>query len=198
MKKILCVIIAIVIALSSLAVASFAAAPDISMIVKGAGNAKAGDVVTIEVKVPKKSNLIAATLYLVYDNEFFKLVSMSPIEESMQPIVNADYAKNKALYAGVHVDRLRDAATLFTAQLQVLKRGGKISLEAEEVYYIADSQRTEVTNEVNESFKNSLLSVLEEKVLYVVKDSLTAHNAVKEYYASGMDSLFDFSLLHLL
>lgn len=32
---------------------------------------------------------------------------------------------------------------------------------------------------VNESFKNYLLSVLEDKVLYVVKDSITAHNSVK-------------------
>lgn len=32
---------------------------------------------------------------------------------------------------------------------------------------------------VNESFKNYLLSVLEEKVLYIVKDNLTAHNCVK-------------------
>ena len=32
---------------------------------------------------------------------------------------------------------------------------------------------------VNESFKNYLLSVLEEKVLYIVKDNLTANNSVK-------------------
>ncbi len=32
---------------------------------------------------------------------------------------------------------------------------------------------------VNESFKNYLLSVVEEKVLYIVKDNLTAHNSVK-------------------
>jgi hypothetical protein len=159
MKKALCVIIAMIIAFSSLAVVSFAAAPDISMMVKGAGNAKAGDVITVEVKVPKKSNLIAATLYLVYDNEFFKLVSMAPIEESMQPIVNMEFAKNKALYAGVHIDRLRDAATLFTAQFEVLKRGGKISLEADEVYYITDGQRTEVTKEVNDKLKDDAVTI---------------------------------------
>ncbi len=160
MKKTLCVIIAMIIALSSFAIVSYAAVPDISMTVNNTANAKAGDIITVEVKVKEKSSLIAATLYLIYDNDFFKLVSMAPIEESMQPIVNAEYEKNKALYAGVHVDRLRDEAVLFTAQFEVLKRGGKISLEAKEVYYIADSQRKNVTSEVNDSFKNDTVTII--------------------------------------
>ncbi len=159
MKKTLCVIIAVIIALSSFAVVSFADAPAISMSADKT-NAKVGDIVTVTVRVAKGSNLCSATLDLVYDNSFFKIVSIEATE-TMGGFVNKDFAPNKARYTAVVEDRLRDEGDLFTAKFEVLKRGGKISLEANEVYYIAsDMKRTNVTSGVNEDLKDEVVTIV--------------------------------------
>lgn len=159
MKKTLCVIIAVIIALSSCAVVSFADAPAISMSADKT-NANAGDIVTLTVKVAKDSNLCSATLDLVYDNSFFKIVSIEATE-AMNGFVNKNYKPNKARYTAVVEDRLRDETDLFTAKFEVLKRGGKISLEAAEVYFIAsDMKRTNVTTEVNEDLKDEAATII--------------------------------------
>ncbi len=161
MKKFLCVLIAVVIALTSITIIASADTPNITMTADKT-NVNAGDVITVTVKVAKDSNLAAATLDVVYDNAFFELVSGSlKPTEAMGATINENYAENKARYIGVLERQLKDESTLFTIQFKVLKRGGSITLEASEVYHIVGlrGERTDVTAEVKESLKDDVIKV---------------------------------------
>lgn len=161
MKKFLCIIIAVIIALSSITIIAFADTPNITMTADNT-NVKAGDIITVTVKVAKDSNLCSATLDVVYDNAFYELVPGSlKATDAMGPTLNENYEPNKARYIGTLERQLKDEATLFTVQFKVLKRGGNITLEASEVYNIVGIQgkRTNVTAEVNDILKDDVVKV---------------------------------------
>lgn len=162
MKKILCVMIAVVIALSSMTILAFADTPNITMTADKT-NANAGDVITVTVKVAKNSKLASATLDVVYDADFFQVVENSMVAtEAMGSTLNEKFAPNKARYIGTLEKYLKNEANLFSIQFKVLKRGGSISIEAAEVYYIdADllGERKEVTGDVNNSLKDDVITV---------------------------------------
>ena len=176
MKKFLCVIIAIVIALSSMTIIASADAPDITMTADKT-NANAGDIVTVTVKVAKNSNLASATLDVVYDNAFYELVPGSlKATDAMGATINENFESNKARYIGTLERQLKDEATLFTIQFKVLKRGGNITLEAAEVYNIVGilGERKNVTAEVRESLKDEVVTVVcphTEKTTYLVTEA---------------------------
>lgn len=176
MKKFLCVIFAVVIALSSITIIAFADTPNITMTADNI-NANAGDVITVTVKVAKNSNLASATLDVVYDNAFYELVPESlKATDAMGATLNENYEPNKARYIGTLERQLKDEATLFTIQFKVLKRGGNITLEAAEVYNIVGIQgkRTNVTAEVKESLKDDVVTVVclhTEKTTYLVTEA---------------------------
>lgn len=163
MKKFLCIIIAVIIALSSITIIASADTPNITMTADNT-NANAGDVITVTVKVAKNSNLASATLDVVYDNVFYELVPGSlKATDAMGATLNENYEPNKARYIGTLKGQLEAEATLFTIQFKVLKRGGNITLDAAEVYYISDDflggKRTNVTAEVKESLKDDVVTV---------------------------------------
>ena len=161
MKKILCVMIAVVIALSSMTILAFADAPNITMTADKTNNVNIGDVITVTVKVAKGSNLCSATLYLIYDKTFFELVSFTPTDALME-FSDGEVSADKPTYAGIHQDMLTDAAVLFTAQLKVLKRGGTIAIETSEVCYYTSGIVKELTytkDDVNENLKKQTISI---------------------------------------
>ncbi len=160
MKKILCVMIAVVIALSSMTILAFADAPNITMTADKTNNVNIGDVVTVTVKVAKGSNLCSATLDVVYDKECFEVVKDSmKATEAMGSTLNENFAGNKARYIGTLERFLKDEANLFSIQFKVLKRGGNISIEAVEVYHIDGVERKEVTSAVNNSLKDDTITI---------------------------------------
>lgn len=174
MKKFLCVIIAAVIALSTITIIAFAGTPNITMTADNT-NANAGDIITVTVKVAANSNLCVATLDVVYDNAFYELVPGSlKATDAMGATPNENYATNKVRYVGVLEDRLRGEATLFTVQFKVLKKGGSISIQAAEIYHIDGSERKKVTSDVNNSLKNQVITVVcphTEKTMYLVTEA---------------------------
>ncbi len=187
MKKTLCVIIAVIIALSSMTVIAFAGAPDITMTADKT-DAKPGDVITVTVKVAKGSNLASATLDVVYDKACFEIVKDSmKATEAMGPTINENYAENKARYIGTLEKFLKDEAVLFTIQFKVLKRGGNISIVADEVYYIDTSsifgERKEVTDETNNNMKDDVITIAcphSEKTTNVVSNASCHAEGKKE------------------
>ena len=160
MKKFLCVMIAVVIALSSMTILAFADAPNITMTADKTNNVNIGDVITVTVKVAEGSNLCSATLDVVYDKECFEVVKDSmKATEAMGPTLNENFAENKARYIGTLERFLKNEANLFTIQFKVLKRGGNISIEAVEVYHIDGVERKDVTSTVNNSLKDDTISI---------------------------------------
>ncbi len=140
MKKILSVIIAVVIAFSSLTVMSFAIIGDetpVFSLSTDKTSAIVGDVVKAEVKVAKDSRMCTATFNVVYDNDCFEVASVTA-SNAMTAELNKEYKPSgatsaKVRYVGVNVDMLNDAATLLTVEFKVIKTGGSISLELEEI-----------------------------------------------------------------
>jgi hypothetical protein len=163
MKKFLCVIVAVVIALSSITIIASAATPNISMTVDNTG-ANPGDIITVTVKAASGSNLAVATLNVVYDNTCFALVEGSlTATDAMDATLNEKFAENKVRYVGCHIEYLGAEAVLFTVQFKVLKRGGSISIEAEQVVAIEKNfimeEEKNFTNEVNDSFKDDVITL---------------------------------------
>ena len=169
MKKTLCVIIALIIAVSSLVVVAYAETPIIKMTVDNTSDVKVGDTVTVTVRVEKDSKITATELYVVYDKGFFEVVSMEGIERDMHSMVYPNFAAGKAKYVGIceKNNGFEKGATLFTAQLKVLKRGGTIALEANEVMYYEYSgflnltkKETDGTDAVNQALKGQAVTIV--------------------------------------
>lgn len=183
MKKTLCVIIAVIIALSSMTVIAFADAPNITMTADKT-DVKPGDIITVTVKVGKGSNLCSATLDLVYDKACFEIVKDSMVAtDAMGPTVNENYAENTARYVGTLERFLKNEAVLFTIQFKVLRRGGSISIKADEVYHIDGIQRKEVTSEINDSLKDDVITIAcphSEKTTNVVSNASCYAEGKKE------------------
>ena len=162
MKKFLCVLIAVVIALTSITIFASADTPNITMTADKT-NVNAGDIITVTVKAGNKSNLASATFDVVYDKAFFELVPGSlKGTDAMGATINEKYAENKARYIGTLERFLKTEAVLFTVQFKVLKRGGSISLDAVEVYYVDAEilgERKNVTAEIKESLKDDVIKV---------------------------------------
>ncbi len=163
MKKVLSIVIAVIIAMSSLVVVSNAAAPSAdSPVIEMSVNktaAKIGEIVKVEVKVDQ-SNICSATLDLVYDNACFEVVSMAGTGAMNEEHCNTAYSTNRARYTGVCAEYVENAATLFTAELKVTKPGGKIVLEVEEVYHVSLLQKYDVTSDVKSDLKNGTVTIV--------------------------------------
>ena len=133
MKKTLCVIIAVIIALSSMTVVGFAArkVPEFE-IVTSAETAKVDDIVKVSVKVEKGSRLCAGVIDLVYDNTYLQLVSAES-GTALEGVVNSDYSAKKVRYTCAKAEELQVEAVLFTTEFKVLKTNAVITLDLTEI-----------------------------------------------------------------
>ena len=133
MKKILCVIIAVVIALSSMSIVGFAAkkVPEFT-IATSTASAKVGDTVTVSVKVAKGSRLCAIAMDLVYDNTYFEVVSATA-GTAVDGVVNEKHTEKRVRFSAAKAEELQVEAILFTAEFKVLKTNGSFTLDAAEV-----------------------------------------------------------------
>ncbi len=156
MKKTLCVIIALVIALSSFTMVVSAASVPKLTIKTSADTAKVGDVVTVEVTVAKNSRLCSLTLDLVYDNACFKALSMTPTDVMEDPTCNLEYGENKIRYTAVMKELLEKDGVLFTAAFEVIKTGGAFSLEFAEACKVRplgnDNNVADLTEDMNSEY----------------------------------------------
>ncbi len=178
MKKTLCVIIAIVIALSSLTmIVSAASVPKLTLKTSTA-TAKVGDIVTVEVTVAKNSRLCALTLDLVYDNTCFKALSMIPTDIMEDPTCNLEYEENKVRYAAIMKDLLNDDGVLFTAEFEVIKTGGTFSLEFNEACKVRplgnDNNVIDLTEDMNSEYADYSVKV---ECAHAVKETTVIEEA---------------------
>lgn len=177
MKKVLCVIIAVVIALSSMSVVSFAATkvPDFE-IKTSTENAKVGDTVKVDVTVKKGSRLCAVVLELVYDNAYFQVVSATA-GNGMTGVLNEKYTAKRVRFSAANQEELQVAAVLFTVEFKVLKTGGAFTLEAVEVCTTktaGSSNWNDVTDETKEKLNNYSVVV---ECAHAVKETVVLENA---------------------
>lgn len=158
MKKTLCLIIAVVIALSSMTVVSYAAKmPDFKM--KTSTAAKKGDIVKVDVEVGNNSKLMAVTFDLVYDNTYFEVVSATSGSD-MSGEVNEKYTDKSVRFTAAKTEELQVGTVLFTAEFKVIKTGGSFSLEADEVIIKKiGGGETNITEDVQKELEGYLVTV---------------------------------------
>ncbi len=177
MKKTLSVIIAIVIALSSLTMAVSAADLPKLTIKTSAETAKVGDIVTVEVSVAKNSRLCTLDMNLVYDNACFKAVSATPTELMASPACNPEYAENKVKYSAVATEYIENDGVLFTADFEVIKTGGAFSLEFDEVVkvkLIGDNNLEHIKDDMNSEYVDYSVKV---ECAHAVKETTVIEDA---------------------
>ena len=163
MKKILCVIIAVVIALSSMSIVGFAAkkVPDFT-ITTSTASAKVGDTVKVSVKVEKGSRLCAIAMDLVYDNTYFEVVSATA-GTAVDGVVNAKHTAKRVRFSAAKAEELQIEAVLFTAEFKVLKTNGTFTLDATEVCTTksnGSANWNDVTEDVQEKLEDYSVTVV--------------------------------------
>ncbi len=148
MKKIISILLAVLVVFSMLAVtASAAKAPTISA-KANVSSPKVGDTVKVTVSTSKNSKMCSATLSVLYDSEYFKVVSKTGTEAFS--LEQFGVSEGKVVFLGVTNSTIKDSATeLFTVEFKVLKTGGKITVSADEIYVADGDTDVDVTSKVS-------------------------------------------------
>lgn len=192
MKKVLSVVVALVIALSSLAVFAFAAGTPVISIQADTSTAKVGDTVKVNVNVSEKSDICALTFHLNYDADKLELVSTAVKGGFAEPILNTNIA-GKVIYAAATIDPISsDAATLLEVEFKVVKTGGKISINVIEAYVAVEGNNDgkNVTSEVAKEAAKTILEVgcaHANKTEVVIKPATCEENGIKAEECNDCD-----------
>lgn len=159
MKKVLCLILSLIIALSALSVLAFAVnVPEVSLMVDKQ-EVRKGDTVTATVEIPKNSKICAATINLVYDTDCYTLDEATANGLISGEQFNEDYKTTKKVrYVAAIVDGITKGGALFTVELKVKKPNGKLTLDIEEVAVEENGVAEVVTSKVKA--KSTLEAVL--------------------------------------
>lgn len=122
MKKFASVLLAVLVAFSMFSFVVSAANPTLTVSADKT-TVKAGDVVTVAVKLSEESGLGALTIDVVYDATAFKAVEMTDggKEEGLGAVVNANYAEGKARATLAIATTVEKAGTVCTLKLEALK-----------------------------------------------------------------------------
>ncbi len=122
MKKFASVILAVLVAFSMFSFVVSAAAPTLTMTADKT-TVKAGDVVTVTVKLSEESGLGALTVDITYDAEAFKAVEMTDggKEEGLGAVVNPAFAEGTARATIAATTTVEEAGVLCVLKLEALK-----------------------------------------------------------------------------
>lgn len=147
MKKVLSILIVAVLLVAMIPTTAFAAtAPKITATANDT-TVSVGDVVTVTVKVPANSNLVAFTYALKFDTSYFQLVSGSATTNSVFGYeMTNDKIAGEFRYIGATNSSVTAAGTLFTVKFKILKTGGKINCDVQEAYVLSGGRDTDVTS----------------------------------------------------
>ena len=129
MKKLLCVLFAVLLLCGSL-IPVCAANRKIS--VKTVSSASVGDTITVSVNLSANSNLGGLELTVKFDNSAFQLVGSSTQVTGLFSFADKKESTSSIKYAGMTADAVNSSGTLFTFKLKVLKVGGKITVSVDE------------------------------------------------------------------
>ncbi len=144
MKKFASVLLAVLVAFSMFSFVVSAAAPKLTVSADKT-EVKAGDVVTVTVKLAEKSGLGVLTFDVVYDATAFKAVDMKAGD--LGPVVNANFADGKARATMATATTFENAGTVCTLKLEALNdKGGDISIAVVEA---CDGDFNNVTVDAN-------------------------------------------------
>lgn len=180
MKKFLCVFIAVIVALSSMTIVSFAAKPTISL-KTDVTTAMVGDIVKVDVIVSSDSRVCSAQIDLLYDTDCFEIVSLTPTEVMGATMCNPDFGEGKARYAAATTTPLEDEAVLFTAEFKVIKTGGSISLYIDEIYIVNKvfGKQENITDSVKTSSPVTITCAHAFKETTIVAEPTCANEGIK-------------------
>lgn len=144
MKKVLSVFLAALMIFAMIPAVFAASAPAVTATANKT-SVSVGDQVTVTVKIPAKSNLVAFTYELKYDASYLQVVSGSAKVNSTFAFeeVNTN-ASGVVTYAGISENGITAASTIFTINFKVLKNNAKIYCNVIEAY--TNTGGTEDTN----------------------------------------------------
>lgn len=147
MKKFLSILIVAIMLFTMIPTTAFAASATAPKITATADKTTVavGDTVTVTVKVPANSNLVAFTYFLNYDSSYFQVVSQKTTGVFSYELTDKATA-GTFKYIGTTSDVVTDAGTLFTVQFKVLKTGGKITCDVREAYVLSGNDDVNVTS----------------------------------------------------
>ncbi len=159
MKKALCLILSLIIALSALSVLAVAAdVPEVSLKVNKQ-EVRKGDVVTVTVEIPKNSKICAATIKLIYDTDCYTLKDADANGLISNEQFNDNFEGSKTIkYAAAIINGITEGGALFTVKLNVKKPNGKLTLDIEEIAVEENGVAEVVTSKVKA--KSTLETVL--------------------------------------
>lgn len=148
MKKALCLILSMIIALSTMSVFAFAASvPEISL-KTDVQTVRKGDTVNVTVKVSKNSEICAATINFLYDKDCFSVESAEVNGSLGMEFVNESAGNGTVKYVVANDSIITSETNLFTVELKVKKPNGKLSLAFDEVWIDNGGETENITAKV--------------------------------------------------
>ena len=146
MKKVLSVFLAVLMILAIVPTAFAASAPAITATVDKT-TVKVGDTVTLTVKIPANSDLVAFQYIVKYNSSYLQVV-----EDSMKLGGSFGYeganttTAGTIKYAGAAGSKVTKAATLFTVKFKVLKTNATLTFAIDEAYVDSNGTDVDVTS----------------------------------------------------
>lgn len=181
MKRVLCVIFAVLILCASV-VPTFAANPKIS--VKTASSAAVGDTIYVTVVLSSGSGLGAIDFTVNFNIEYFQLISGSA-EATNIFMADTNEAENGIRYAGASASEVNSGGTLLSFKLKVLKPKGKISISVNEA---VDGNDKIVTSSVSRGSATVNCSHAKAKWVLVKKATCTEKGSEKINCSCGYEA----------
>lgn len=163
MKKALCLILSVIVALSTFSILAFADSTPVISIVTDKQSVRKNDKVTVSVKVSKDSKLCAATIDLFYDTEYFSIDSAEVNESLGMGFVNEEAGNGKVRYVVAGDNAITAETTLFTVKLKakkIKKPSCELSLGFEEVWADNNGTPEEITGKVKAKYESLPKSVI--------------------------------------
>lgn len=154
-SKILSVVLALVLVLSTFSVLSLTAsagvfAPELKLVPHQAA-AKIGDVISVDVVVPENSRYCNLNLDFIYDGSNYEFVDIRSMHEFDAEMINTTYTTNSIRFVATDTTYIRDeATTLFTIKLKVLDNCCEMYLVVKEAYVVDENDKNvNVTMDAN-------------------------------------------------
>ncbi len=154
-SKFLSVVLALVLTLAVIPVSSLTAnalivAPEIKLVPSKAA-AQIGEVISVDVTVPKNSRLCSLTLEIIYNKSHFELIDITSKYEFDVDMLNPTHANNTIRFVGTDTTYIDDdATTIFTMKFKVNSNCRELYAVVKEAYIVdANDKNVNITMDAN-------------------------------------------------
>ncbi len=154
-SKLLSIILVIVLTLAIIPVSSLTAsagviAPEIKLVSNTAA-ANIGEVISVDVSVPKNSRYCNISLDFIYDSTNFEFVEVISKHEFDAEMINTTHTSNSIRFVGTDTTYISDqATTLFTVKLKVLDNCCEMYAIVKEAFIVDENDNNvDVTMDAN-------------------------------------------------